>query len=237
MEIVTYFVNLFSIWVNTFAAPFSDLNMLWIVVPVWLSWLFAEFFQEKVGTSMGNAISNSVVVIWASIDSARETINLIDDGTLITAINIYLRFALIFVIFSYGIFILVLGVRGNPVIRYLGRIREMTYILVMFIPVFYNSMPLTFEHILAAFIFFPLFYIIIEIIDRVIPDPKPIRIDQELSDAKSDKDNNTLKEVADIPQTEQLRPVNPLPQQNPQQPSRWVIPQKRRGSDFWDFKM
>ena len=42
-------VGAFVDWLRIFAAPFENPDMLWIIVPIWASWLFAEFFQEKKG--------------------------------------------------------------------------------------------------------------------------------------------------------------------------------------------
>jgi hypothetical protein len=153
--------------------------MLWILVPVWLGWFFAEFYQEKVGTSMGNAISNSTIIVWAAIDAARQTVKLMSAGTITGFLNIAARFFLILVLFGYGILIIILGIRGNRLIQYIGRIREITYVFVIFVPVFYNAIPFSFKHIIAAVVFFPVFYFFIELIDKITPNPKAIVEDQE----------------------------------------------------------
>ncbi len=175
-----YFFDLVKIWVHTiFITPFQTLNMLWILVPVWLAWFFAEFFQEKTGTSMGNAITNATVVVWASIDAARQTVSLMSADAVSGFFNIAARFFLILLLFAYGILIIILGVKGNRLIQYIGRIREVTYVFVTFVPVFYNAIPFSFKHILAAIVFFPVFYFAIELIDKVTPDPKAVQEDRE----------------------------------------------------------
>ena len=52
-----YLWSLFLVWGGILIAPVLNPSLLWIIVPVWLSWFFAEFFQEKKSTSFGNAIS------------------------------------------------------------------------------------------------------------------------------------------------------------------------------------
>ena len=77
LNIGLYFWGLFKLWITTlFVLPFKHTQMLWLLIPIWATWFFAEFFQEKHGTSMGNAITNSVVVIWGSIDCTRQTVNM-----------------------------------------------------------------------------------------------------------------------------------------------------------------
>ncbi|MBN1792238.1 hypothetical protein JW826_00965 [Candidatus Woesearchaeota archaeon] len=172
-----YIWDLFVDWIRTiFVLPFQTLDMLWLLVPVWLVWFFAEFFQEKRGTSMGNAISNAVVVLWGSIDCARQTTYWLA-GHHAAFLEAFLRFGLIALIFSYGILIVWLGLRGNQLIKYIARIREVTYVFVMFVPIFYGATPLSWNHIIAAILFAPIFYFGIELLDRYIPHPKAVLMD------------------------------------------------------------
>jgi len=175
-----YFWELFKTWITTiFIAPFKTADMLWLLVPVWAAWFFAEFFQEKHGTSMGNAITNAVVVIWGSVDCTRQTVKLIGSGVLTSTLEIMSRFAIIAAILAYGVVIVVLGLKGNKIIKYIGRVREVTYAFAMFVPVLYNEMPLTLNHLVGAVLFFPLFYFAIELIDRYTPNPKAVVEDME----------------------------------------------------------
>ncbi len=178
LDIILYIWGLFTHWIKTiFVLPYQTTEMLWLLVPVWLAWFFAEFFQEKTGTSIGNAISNAVVILWGSIDCSRQTVSLMTKHTLVGFWNIFARFAMVFLIFAYGAVIVFFGIKGNKIIKYIGRIREVTYVFAMFTPVFYGVIPLSWNHIIATVVFFPLFYFGIELIDRYTPDPKAIRED------------------------------------------------------------
>jgi len=173
-----YIWKLFVLWLHTiFVLPFQHLEMLWILIPAVLAWFFAEFFQEKTGTSMGNAITNSIVIIWGSIDCARQTVRLISEKVLTDFWNVFSRFALLGVILAYGISIIILGWRGNKIVKYIGRIREVTYAFVLFVPVFYNVIPFSWDHIIATIIFFPVGYFVIELVDRYTPNPRAIMED------------------------------------------------------------
>lgn len=184
LSAVLYLWELFRLWTHTiFVTPFQNVNMLWLLVPVWLSWFFAEFFQEKVGTSMGNAITNAVLILWGSIDCSRQTVALIAAKTIEGTGNIALRFALIGVIFIYGILIVTWGIKGNTIVKKIGRIRQVTYVFAMFVPIFYNAIPFSWKHIIAVVIFYPLFYFVIEIIDKIVPNPKSI--EQDMNSSKS----------------------------------------------------
>ncbi len=50
--------------------------------------------------------------------------------------------------------------------------------LAMITPVIYGYYEVTFQFILGFVLFFPVFYLVIEFIDDIVPDPKAVRIDE-----------------------------------------------------------
>ena len=174
-DLILTFRTLLEMWLQTlFILPFRNAEMLWLLVPVWVAWFFSEFFQEKIGTSFGNAITNAVVILWGSIDCTRQTLKLIAEKSISSTWQIAGRFTLIGFVFVYGIIIVHLGFKGNKIIKSIGRVRNVTYVFAMFVPVFYNAIPLSIEHFLAAILFFPVYYFAIELLDRITPDPKAL---------------------------------------------------------------
>jgi hypothetical protein len=212
-----YLWNLFSLWLHSiFVLPFQNTDMLWLLVPIWLTWFFAEFFQEKTGTSFGNAITNSVVVLWGSIDCTRQTLKLIANHTITNTMNISLRFALIGLIFIYGIIILIWAWKTKELIKYFGRIREVTYVFIIFVPMFYNAVDLSWELLIGAVLFFPLFYWIIEFIDRHTPNST--LLEQDLTDAANIPPDFIGKKP--LPAKKLQQPIKPSQQQYSQPVSR-----------------
>lgn len=228
VNIALYLWELFREWLNTiFVIPVQNVDMLWLLIPVWMAWFFAEFFQEKRGTSMGNAITNAVVILWGSIDCIRQTLKLMTEGAITNNFDIGLRFGLIFLIFAYGGLIVTLGWKGNPIIKYIGRVREVTYVFAMFVPIFYNAIPFSVGHIISAIIFFPLFYFAIELLDRYTPNPKAMVEDIKAIEGHS-KNISGIAPEADLsfgnkPSYNLSSPVsNPKTSQfNPQKSSGW----------------
>jgi hypothetical protein len=181
IAVLSYIWTLFKIWIETlFVVPVQNWEMLWLLVPVWIAWFFSEFFQEKTGTSMGNAITNAVVVLWGGIDCSRQTVKLIAEKTIHSTIDIAGRFTLIAAIFIYGVVIVRLGLKGNKIIKHIGRVRIVTYVFAMFVPVIYNAIPFSIEHLIATIVFFPLYYFIIEFIDWITPNP--VAVEQDIKD-------------------------------------------------------
>lgn len=146
--------------------------MFWIIVPIWINWFFTEFFVEKHGTTFGNAVSNGVIPILASLDWARYLYRLLVDGIIKLTLGVFLKFLVSFGAFVYGVFVIVAGIRIKRIVFYIGRIRWITYVLLMFTPIVYNVIKLNLQTLLAIIVFFPLYYWIIEIFDRITPEPQ-----------------------------------------------------------------
>jgi ABC-type multidrug transport system fused ATPase/permease subunit len=163
---------LFLAWLWIFILPILNPNLLWIIVPIWISWFFAEFFQEKKSTGFGNAISNGVIPMWVAIDWTRQLVSELVEKNIKFGSQTAAKFTICLIIFTYGLTIIISGVRGRQFVKYLGRIREVTYVLLMFTPIIYGVLEISWQTVLAILVFFPVFYYLIEIIDRITPDPK-----------------------------------------------------------------
>ncbi len=168
---IAFFFSLLATWLGIFAAPFREPQMLWIIIPIYLSWIFTDFFQERKGTSIGNAIANGVVVFWVSIDWTRTVISSM--GQFSWALVV--QFVIIGLVFMYGLMILIEGLRGHDIVTKLGRVRETTYVMLMFTPVIYGELALSWQNVLAILLFFPLFYYLMEFVNRrILPQWKVV---------------------------------------------------------------
>ena len=165
--------HLFLHWLSIFAAPVKEPEMFWIIIPIWFNWFFTEFFQEKKGTSFGNAISNGAIAILASIDWTRYMHRLIADGVITKlTFGVFLKFFVAAAVFAYGVYVIIAGIKTRKIVFFIGKIRWVTYILIMFTPIVYNVIKMDFYTMMAVLVFFPLYYWVIEIFDRITPEPR-----------------------------------------------------------------
>ena len=67
--------------------------------------------------------------------------------------------------------ILIEGIRGKDIAKYIGRVREVTYLIICLTPMIYGYIPLTIDSLISITIFFPIFYIVVEILMRITPSP------------------------------------------------------------------
>jgi len=174
-----YLWDSFKLWSHTiFIAPFQNFEMLWILIPIYLNWIFADFFQEKKGTSLGNAISNGIIPLWAGVDWVRQTVNAITIAKVTSKVpwTVYAsKFAIAAFVLFYGFWIIWEGIWGKELTKYIGRIREVTYLVIMLTPVIYNVTPITFQLFFSIILFFPIFYYFVELLDHIMPDPASIQ--------------------------------------------------------------
>lgn len=198
-----------------FTSPLHHLEMLWIIIPVLLSWFFAEFFQEKLGTDMGNAMSNGVVALWCGVDWTRNLMIQFEGFTM----DFLVKEGICVLLFIYGILIVILGLKGKGLIKYIGRIREVTYILIAFTPIVYGYYELNFLTIAAILVYFPVFYIIVEIIDKITPTPEYMKAGKdegiELPKEEASTELGSGLEGADV--FEEKKTAQPVQQATQQQ--------------------
>lgn len=193
MTIVSYFLDLLGTWGSLFAAPFVNPRMLWIILPIYFIWIFTELYQEKKGTSLGNAVSNGVVVLWVGVDWVRQIVDQMIAGTLNVSASFFSKIFLAFLIFVYGLTIVITGIRGRAMTKFIGRIREVTYAVLMLTPIFYGAINFSFKVVFAIVLFFPAFYGIVELIDKYTPNPKTYEVEKELEKNSEEKEFDDFK--------------------------------------------
>lgn len=167
--LITSFFSLLWFWLSLFfVIPFHDIEVLWILIPIWINLIFTDFYQEKHGTHFGNAITNGSVMLWVGIDWIRFIVRTTETFSGTAILKIFLCVLAI----TLGILIMIEGVHGKKIVSLIGRVRETSYVMLVFSPLIYNLIQPSWYYGISIILFFPLFYFIFETIDRLIPDPK-----------------------------------------------------------------
>jgi len=149
-----------------FVIPFKNPEILWILIPIWINLIFTDFFQEKHATSMGNAITNGAVAVWVSIDWTRYLIRTAKGFSWIGLFDYFICALML----TFGIFIIIKGIKGKKYVHVIARIREIGYLQLMFSLLIYKVVDLSLKFMLIVLIFAPAFYYIFELIDKYTPD-------------------------------------------------------------------
>lgn len=178
LGVIVFLWEMFKIWLGVIFVPFTRLDIIWIIVPIWLVYFFSELFQEKEGTSFGNAISNGVIPIYVGIDWLRQITNQLINDQLSWGFLTFGKYVISVLVIAYGFFIIINGIRGKQYILFVGRIREVTYVLLVFTPFVYGMIAPDFRYFVSILIFFPFFYFFLELLLKYIPSPKIYHFDK-----------------------------------------------------------
>ncbi len=144
------------------------------MIPIYFTWVVTDIYQEKKGTSLGNAVTNGAIVLWVAIDWARYLIRTAQNP------NFYFwsGIALSMIMLMYGALIIYLGIKTHGLTKHIGRIREISYIMIMFSPIIYGAVILSWKVFLTILVGLPIFYFAFEYLFNLIPDPKTYHADK-----------------------------------------------------------
>ena len=163
---MVYAIDIIYIFSEILLAPIRHPVLLWILIPVYINWIIGDLYQEKKGTRIGSAISNGFVALWVGLDWGKQLTR-----DFIFSIESLIQLISVIFFITYGSIILFEGVQGKKIARYIGRVREVTYIIICFTPIFHGFIPLNLYTIIAIVLFFPIFYFVVEIIMVITPSP------------------------------------------------------------------
>jgi hypothetical protein len=174
MEPLSFALLVVLRWVDIILAPLRNLELLWIIVPIYMNWVLVEYLQRK-KFSLSTIISNGFVIMWVGLDWSKTLYTEFmhnPDGFPV------FRLLLSVLVIIYGLFIVIEGLRGKNMARYLGRIRETSYFMLTLTPLYYGFFPFDVFTLLSILLFFPAVYFIVELIIRLVErryrhHPKP----------------------------------------------------------------
>ncbi len=166
----TFLLKITERWILIFLHTF-DKDVIWITLPVYITWFFTHYFQEKKETSFGNAATNGTIAIWVALDWIRQMVTRLGINPIKLGLAVFL--------IIYGIWITIEAIRAKPVAKYLGRINELAYFQLTLTPIMYNKIPLDFLSIMAIIFYFPIFYLLTSWLFKVLPEPYYMKQEEE----------------------------------------------------------
>lgn len=148
-----------------------NLDITYSLLPVYLNWIISDYFQERKGTSLGNAASNGFTGAWVGIDWIRAAHHRYLLSNNFEFLVGKLLFALLML--GYGAIVLREAALGRKLASYIGRIRTISYVAIMLTPIVYEVVKPDFTTLLTVILFFPLCYGLAEfVIYYLLPPPK-----------------------------------------------------------------
>lgn len=161
-----------------FISPLKHPEMLWLIIPIYINWIFTDLFQERKGTDFGNAITNGAVSLWVTADWGRQLTQNWSGFSSLAIVQIIL--CVFFAV--YGLIVMIESAKGKAIAHYIARVREFSYFQLALTPVFYGFIPIEWNTLFAILLFLPVFYVIGELMDRFVPLPKGMSEETDLGD-------------------------------------------------------
>ena len=156
MDILSVMGTAFEIFIK----PFTDINVFWTLIPVYLNWILSEIFFEFERNNFQSAFSNGFAALWVGLDWFR---------VLGFPFNWDYRAIIAVFMTLYGLFIMIEAGRGKSIARYVGRVREMTFAVIFLTPVLHGLISIDIEMILAGVVIYVLMMIIAFVGKRFVP--------------------------------------------------------------------
>ncbi len=157
----------------------KDFNMAFAIIPIYLGWFISDYYQERKGTSFGNAIANGFMGLWVGIDWVRNSYNLYISSEAASVGFLIVKVLIAFGMLAYAFIVMRAAARGQKIVHYIGRIREIAYFAIVFTPIVYEVVPLDGLTLAAAVLFFPVVYGLAEFVDYYVLPPSEAELAEE----------------------------------------------------------
>jgi hypothetical protein len=155
--------SLFQAFLTIFISTITNLEIIWITYPVYITWFAMEFLVERKEITYSHSLANSIIFSWVSIDWLRHLY-------LDNELNNYNKLIITIFFLFLSIFILIASIKRKKIAKLLGKTGFFSYFQIMFTPFIYGIIEFNYIDFLSVIIFFPLVYIVVYVIDKVIPE-------------------------------------------------------------------
>ena len=170
----------------------KDFNMAFAVIPIYLGWFISDYYQERKGTSFGNAIANDFMGLWVGIDWIRNSYNIYIEAQTPSLGFMIVKLLIAVGMLGYAFVVMRAAARGQKIVHYIGRIREIAYFAIVFTPIVYEVVPLDGLTLAAAVLFFPIVYGLAEFVDYYFLPPSGAELAEESEAAQSEGEQGVL---------------------------------------------
>jgi large-conductance mechanosensitive channel len=155
--------SLFQAFLTIFISTITNVEIIWITYPVYITWFAMEFLVERKEIRYSHSLANSIIFSWVSIDWLRHLY-------LDNELNDYNKLIITIFFLFLSIFILIASIKRKKIAKLLGKTGFFSYFQIMFTPFIYGIIEFNYIDFLSVIIFFPLIYIAVYVIDKVIPE-------------------------------------------------------------------
>jgi len=182
-------VSLFQAFSTIFISTLTNVEIIWITYPIYITWFAMEFLVERKEIKYSHSLANSIIFSWVSIDWLR-------DLYLNNELNDYNKLIITLFFLFLSLFILIASIKRKKIAKLLGKTGFFSYFQIMFTPFIYGIIEFNYINFLSVIIFFPLIYIAVYVIDKLLPEfiEEEDKKFEEENEENNEEDNNNFAE-------------------------------------------
>jgi len=108
-------VSLFQAFSTIFISTLTNVEIIWITYPIYITWFAMEFLVERKEIKYSHSLANSIIFSWVSIDWLR-------DLYLNNELNDYNKLIITLFFLFLSLFILIASIKRKRLQKYLGKL-------------------------------------------------------------------------------------------------------------------
>ncbi|MFP3289931.1 MAG: hypothetical protein RXN31_01820 [Candidatus Nanopusillus acidilobi] len=155
--------SIFQAFSTIFISTLTNVEIIWVTYPVYITWFAMEFLIERKEITYSHSLANSIIFSWVSIDWLRHLY-------LDNELNDYNKLIITLFFLFLSLFILIASIKRKKIAKILGKTGFFSYFQIMFTPLIYGIIEFNYIDFLSVIIFFPLIYITVYVIDKLLPE-------------------------------------------------------------------
>lgn len=168
MDILGWLIYEFLLGLNLLSTTILNSQIVWITLPIYISWIVTAYFQEKREVQYEEVATNSTIMMYTSLNWIGYLINEFKEFNL----DFLSKIIVSILFFAISLFTLINAIKRRKVSLYLGNITTISYFQIVYTPIIYNLFELNLDVIIAILLYWPVFFFIIHklIIQKLLPD-------------------------------------------------------------------
>ncbi|MCG2868972.1 MAG: hypothetical protein L7H07_02785 [Candidatus Nanopusillus sp.] len=155
--------SIFQAFSTIFISTLTNVEIIWVTYPVYITWFAMEFLVERKELRYSHSLANSIIFSWVSIDWLRHLY-------LDNELNDYNKLIITLFFLFLSLFILIASIKRKKIAKIFGKTGFFSYFQIMFTPLIYGIIEFNYIDFLSIIIFFPLIYITVYVIDKLLPE-------------------------------------------------------------------
>lgn len=156
--------SLADAYVKILAAPWTSLEVLWAVIPVYASLIIGIIYQAGKKATWGSTVASGFALIWVTANWSRHAImTVVRQPDTIEVFKFSLPFLVTLACMALGVVAIVLGFRKKAprVCQIIGHFTFNTYVLISIYPMQAHLLEWTPQRFAAIALFAPIFWLVI----------------------------------------------------------------------------